>query len=258
MPQQLTPLAVSSIALAATFVAAILGMVLRRRLPPEHLNEDTKDVIKLVMGLIATMAALVLGLLIASAKTSYDTQSDELQRLSAGIVELGGLLTHYGPAADEARKRLGETVGVAAKKLWPQESAAAQKPGPVGAPAEMARAYYESLASLAPTTDAQRLIQKKVLEISSSLRQTRALMLGQLGNSLPWPFLTVLIIWIVALFLGFGLFARINTTVIVVFLTGALAVSSALFLILELNQPYTGLMRISDAPLRNALAEIAK
>ena len=81
-------------------------------------------------------------------------------------------------------------------------------------------------------------------------------MLEQMGSSIPWPFLAVLVFWVSMLFLGFGLFARLNTTVVVAFLIGAL--SSSIFLILEMNQPYSGLMRISNAPLRNALAQIGR
>jgi hypothetical protein len=257
MPQSLTPLAISSMIFVCTFAAAILGMALRKGLPDDHLNEDSKDVIKLIMGLIATMAALVLSLLIASANSSYQTQSDELQRASATIFELDGLLSHYGPEASESRQRLREVATAGAEKIWPKDRAQPRKPGNARNVAE-AGAFYESIARLAPVTDTQRFIQKRALEISSSLRQTRALMIEQLGSSIPWPFLTVLVIWISMLFLGFGLFARSNTTVTAAFLIGALSVSSAIFLILELNTPYSGLMHISDAPLRNALAQIGQ
>jgi amino acid transporter len=116
MPQSLIPLAVSLVIFVCTFAAAILGMALRRRLPDDHLTEDSKDVIQLIMGLIATMAALVLGLLIASASNSYQTQSDELQRASASVVELGGLLALYGPEANESRARLHEAVAAGTRK----------------------------------------------------------------------------------------------------------------------------------------------
>jgi hypothetical protein len=121
-----------------------------------------------------------------------------------------------------------------------------------------AASFYDSIAKLSPNTAAQHFIQKRALEISGAIRQTRALMLEQINGSIPWPFLTVLVFWISMLFVGFGLFARANATVIVALLIGALSVSSAIFLILELNHPYLGLMRISGAPLRNALAQIGQ
>jgi hypothetical protein len=116
----------------------------------------------------------------------------------------------------------------------------------------------KSIAKLSPTTDTQRFIQKRALEIGGELRHTRALMLEQANSSIAWPFLAVLVYWISMLFVGFGLFARTNATVILALVIEALSVSSAIFLILELNRPYLGLMHISDAPLRNALAQIGR
>jgi hypothetical protein len=257
MLQSLTALAISGLIFACTFGAAILGMVLRSKLPDDHLDEDSQDVIKLVMGLVATMAALVLGLLIASANSSYQTQNDELQQLSASIVELDGLLVHYGPEASQPRQILREAVAAGIERFLPKDGAAPKRPEPPERPAAPG-AFYDSIAQLSPATDVQRFIQTRALEIGSSLRHTRALMREQRGSSIPQPFLTVLVIWVSMLFLGFGLFARINTTVVAAFLAGALSVSSAIFLILELNQPYGGLMRISDAPLHNALAAISR
>jgi hypothetical protein len=257
MPQSLTSLAVSSMIFVCTFAAAVLGMVLAKKLPVDHLSEESRDVIKLIMGLIATMAALVLGLLIASANSSYQTQSDELQQASASIIELDGVLAHYGPEASEPRQRLGEAVAAAVETFWPKGGMVAHRPSPAASLAK-ASAFFESIARLSPNTDAQRFIQKRALEISASLRQKRALMLEQMGSSIPWSFLAVLVFWISMLFVGFGLFGRLNTTVVVAFLIGALSVSSSIFLILEMNQPYSGVMRISDAPLRNALAQIGQ
>ncbi len=99
-------------------------------------------------------------------------------------------------------------------------------------------------------------MQSRAMQESESIARSRLLMFEQLGGSISWPFLTVLVFWICVLFLGFGLFARFNATVTVALLVGALSVAGAIFLILELNEPYHGLMRISDEPLRNAMAQI--
>jgi Protein of unknown function (DUF4239) len=257
MPKLFAPLAVPAMIFFYTFAAAVFGMVLRKKLPDDHLSEDSKDVIKLVMGLIATMAALVLGLLIASANSSYETQSGELQQVSAAIVELDGILAQYGSEANDSRHRLRVAVSAVADKIWPKDGVRLEKLAPAANHAEVT-AFYESIANLSPTTEAQRFIQKRALEIGGALRHTRALMLEQANSSISWPFLAVLVFWISVLFVGFGLFARANATVIVALFIGALSVSSAIFLILELNHPYLGLMRISGAPLRNALAQIGQ
>ncbi|MGH6857256.1 MAG: DUF4239 domain-containing protein [Methylocella sp.] len=255
MPELFAPLAVSSMIFLCTFAAAVSGMVLHKKLPDDHLSDDSKDVIKLVMGLIATMAALVLGLLIASANSSYETQSGELRQVSATIVELDGILAQYGPEANESRHRLRAAVSTAVDKIWPKDGLRLGQLAPAAINAEAA-GFYDSIAKLSPNTEAQHFIQRRALEISGAIRQTRALMFEQINSSIPWPFLTVLVFWISMLFVGFGLFARANATVIVALLIGVLSVSSAIFLILELNHPYLGLMRISGAPLRNALAQI--
>ncbi|QBR71691.1 hypothetical protein CU048_10830 [Beijerinckiaceae bacterium] len=251
MPESLSPVVVASIIFACTFAAALFGMVLHRKLPDHHLNDESKEVEKLVMGLIATLAALVLGLLVASAKSSFDRQSAELRQVSATVLELDGLLAHFGPGASEARQRFHSAVSVATAKIWSNDNVRLGLANHVEA-----NAFYDSIQNLSPNTEAQRFIQKRALEISAALRQTSALMIERVGSSIPWPFLTILVFWLSVLFLGFGLFASVNATVLVALLIGALSVSSGIFLILELDQPYQGLIRVSDAPLRNALAQI--
>jgi hypothetical protein len=200
-------LAVSMIIFFFTFAAAISGMVLAKKLPEDHLNEVSRDVIKLVMGLIATMAALVLGLLIASANSSYQTQSNELQQTAASIIELDGVLAHYGPEASESRQRLRDAVAAAANTLWPKDGVLPQKQ----VKHKLAEsAFYDSIANPSPHTNVQHFIQNRALATSASLRQMRALMLEQMAGSIPWPFLAVLIFWISMLFLGFGLSARMK------------------------------------------------
>jgi hypothetical protein len=175
MLQSLTPIGISVTIFACTFGAAILGMAPRVRIPDDHLTEDSKDVIKLVMGLVATMTALVPALLIASANSSYQMQTDELQRASASIVELDGLLVHYGPEASQSRQKLREAVAAETEKFWPKDDARPKRPIPAEGPAEVG-AFYESIARLSPTTDAQRFIRSTALEIGSSLGHMRALM----------------------------------------------------------------------------------
>jgi hypothetical protein len=254
MPESLHALTVALLIFAYTSCAAVLGMAVSKRLPKHHLSEGSKEVLNLVMGLIATMVALVLGLLVASAKSSYDTQSSELEMVSANVVELDHLLAHYGPDAGEARSKLRTAVLAASQKMWTTAPSQRQQGG---VHIEIA-SFFDAVANLSPNTEAQRFIQKRALEISAAIRQTRALMVEQIGASIPWPFLIVLVVWISMLFFGFGLFAQNNATVMTALLIGALSVSSAIYLILELNHPDRGLMAISDTPLRSALAQIGE
>src|SRR5882724_12681384 len=239
---------------ACVFGGALLGMLLRKILPDDHLSSDSKDVIKLGMGLIGTMAALVLSLLISSAKGSYDIRSSEVTQLSANIMLLDRVLAHYGPEAREARDLLRRTVARLIDQIWPERSAGSSQP----TPSAEAEAFYDKIRALAPHNDAQRSIQAQALTIGTSLGQTRWLLVGQSGRSIPMAFLVVMVCWLAVIFGSFGLFARPNTTVIVALFVCALSFSSAIFLILELDQPFEGLIQISSAPMREALARLGQ
>jgi hypothetical protein len=243
----MTPLAIASLVFVSSFAAALIGTAFK--LPEHHRDAETKDVVKLVMGLIATISALVLSLLIASAHTYFDRQRDELQSLAADIILLDQLLISYGPDARDVRHGLHDTIAAAQDRIW---SARALLPEDFAVPQKL----LAQLEDLVPKTDAQRATQSRAEQLSDTIMQTRVLMTEQFGTSIPWPFLGVLVFWICMLFLGFGLFVRLNLTVGIALLVGTLSVACALFLILELNEPYRGLMRISDAPMRNVLSQI--
>ena len=243
-----------SIVFACVFAGALLGMLLRKILPDDHLSSDSKDVVKLGMGLIGTMAALVLSLLISSAKGSYDTRSSEVTQMSANIMLLDRVLAHYGPEAREARDLLHGSVARLIEQLWREPSARSSPPTPTGG----LEAFYDKIQALSPQNDAQRGLQAQALAISTGLGQTRWMLAGQSGRSIPKPFLVVMVCWLAIIFVSFGLFARPNTTVIVALFVCALSFSSAIFLILELDQPFEGLVQISSAPMREALARLAQ
>jgi hypothetical protein len=230
-------------------------MVLHVKLPDRHLDPDSRDVVKLVMGLIATMSALVLSLLVASASTSYNEQNNELKALAANIILLDRTLESYGPGAKVVRDGLRDVVRQTHDRIWSPEGVRPEDLNSVET-RNSAKANVEQLLRLSPTTDMERMIQRRAIRQSESLTQARLLMVEQLGSSIPWPFLTVLVFWVCVLFLGFGLFSSPNPTITVALLVGAVSIACAIFLILELNDPYGGLMRISDEPVRNAMAQI--
>ena len=249
------PLAVSAIALAIILGGTLVGALLRKALPEHHLAEDAKDIIRLGSGLIGTIAALVLGLLIASAKTSYDIKISEVQHLTADLVLLDKILEQYGPEARPARDLIRRAVRPFAEKLWRESGPDANKGTPFVANS-LAEDAFTEIVALAPTTDPQRALKARAIEVSTDLAQTRLTLFVQPANAIPMPFLAVLVFWLGIIFASFSLFARLNATVIVALFVFALSASAALFLILEMSQPFTGLMRISNAPLRNVLAPI--
>jgi hypothetical protein len=207
------------------------------------------------MGLVATLAALVLGLLIASAKGSYDSQSTEVTELSAKVVFLDRVLAHYGPEAREARELLRSSVARAIDQMWSKDPAILFKATPGTAGAEV---LADKVQELSPKNDSERAIQSQAMSIVMALGQTRWLLYEQRLSSVSMPVLVVLTFWVTALFVSFGLFAPFNTTTIVSLLVSALSVSGAIFLILEMYTPYAGLIQISSVPLRAALAQLGQ
>ena len=247
----MSPAVVSGIVFACVFGGALLGMSLRPLLPERHATADSKDVVKLGMGLIATMAALVLGLLIASAKGSYDTQRAELTQMSTDIVLLDSVLARYGPEAHQARALIRRGVVSALDRIWPADSS--RPLDPIAARGEV---VFEAIQTLAPQSEAQRTLQTQALNIALGIARTRWLLFEQSGSSIPLPFLVVLVFWLTILFASFNLFAPRNATIIATMVVCSLSVAGALFLILELDRPFQGLIRIPSAPLRNALAHL--
>jgi hypothetical protein len=251
-------LAIAAIVFACVVGGSIVGTILHAALPEHHLDDRSKDVVRVGMGLVATIAALVLGLLVASAKGTYDTQKNGLDQVSAELIALDSSLAQYGPEAQESRDLLRSTVGSAIERIWPQD---ASQISTLAAPETTARGrtLYGMLLGLSPQTDTQRRLQSQALQIGNELIQVRWLLVAQQESSpIPMPFLAILVFWLAVLFVSFGLFAPPNATIIAAQFVCALSVSGAIFLILELAQPFTGLIQVSSAPLRDALAHLGQ
>jgi hypothetical protein len=251
----MSSLAIGCVVFACVFGGALVGIVLRAVLPAHHLNAESKDVVKVGTGLIGTMAALVLGLLVASAKSSYDTTKNELTQMSANVMLLDRMLAHYGPQTKDAREALHQTVARAVDRLWAEGSSPAALSAPKTTEGDN---LFETIQQLSPANDAQRAILSQAQSLYSDLARTRLLLFAQRGSSISLPLLIVLVFWETAVFVSFGLFAPRNATVIITLLVCALSVSSAMFLMLELDHPFSGLIQISSDSLRKALAHIGQ
>lgn len=245
----------SILVFACVFGGALAGMFIRRLLPEHHLSSDSKDVVRLGMGLVATTLALVLGLLVASAKNFYDTQSAEVTQLAANAVLLDRVLAHYGAETADARAELRIVVNRGLATLWASEGSDKSY---LQLPGQRAEIIFEKLHELTPTNDIQRSLQAQALGLAVQMGQTRWLIFEQKTVPVPRLLLVMLLFWLIVLFGSFGLFAPPNLTVIASLFVSAMAVSGAIFLILEMYHPYTGLIRVSDAPLRYALAQLGQ
>ncbi len=241
---------VSSIVFVCIFGAGLLGMLLRSALPDHHLTGDSKDAVKVGMGLVGTMAALVLGLLVASAKGTYDTQGAALTQLAANVAVLDRILSHYGPETRETRDFLRRGVAGFIDSVW-AKTATSSAPGGN-------EIVYEKIQELSPKDDRQRALQAQALSIAMTLFQTRWLMYEQGITSVSMPLLVVLVLWLSLILGSFGLFAPVNGTVMTSLCVCALSISAAIFLILEMYSPFSGMIRLSSAPLQAALAHLGQ
>jgi hypothetical protein len=250
----MNPVGVGSIVFACLFGAALLGMRLRSALPEHHMSDDSRHLLQTGLGIIGTMAGLVLGLLVASATGSYNAQRNEVDDVSSKVVLLDRVLTHYGPEAGAPRRVLRETVQHALNTIWPQERSS----GPGVRPSAGAEVLLDEIGGLSPKNDLQNALKPQAMALLMNLAQTRWLMYEQADTSVSVPLLVLLIFWFMITFIGFGLFAPWNGTTIVALALCAMAVSGAVIVMLEMYTPFQGFMQISSAPIREALAHLGR
>src|SRR5215468_3638749 len=235
--------------------AALAGRTIRRLLPDHHLASDSRDGIKLALGLVSTMSALVLGLLVSSAKGSYDTERNEVIQMAAKVAFLNRLLDVYGPEAAEARVRFHDAVKEAVQQMWPEET---HRPAQLAPNAQAGNVVYGIIQALSPHDDAQRKLKEQAISVGIEIGQLRSLLVAQSVPSISTPMLIILVLWLAIIFLGFSTLAPPNVTTILALTVSAVAVSGAIFLILELDQPFGGFIRISSEPMVNALSQIGQ
>lgn len=271
----MNPLSITASIFLCAIGGILLGSRIRAKLPGHHLGQDSKDIVKLGTGLIATLTALVLGLLVASAHDTFQSFSDGLEKIGANILALDRTMAYYGPETKPIRIALRRQTVAVVLANWPEDKAklAGQlMPDEVAALESLslekihllkglsvlrsANALSEiqnGLLKLEPKDGMQIWWKTRAMELSGKLAEERWLMVEQIQSALPLPFLAVLVVWLVILFTSFSVFAPPNKTVLTILLLSALSVSCAVFLMLELNRPTTGVMKASSAPLLRAV-----
>jgi len=240
---------------ASILIGAAIGMSLKRFLPVDVLDGGSKETIRLGAGFLSTLAALVIGLMIASAKNSYDTQNTNIRQLGTNVVLVDQMLIKYGPEANAARALLRETIPSAAARIW-QESIAGKDSGSTFVLSGTGERFYNAVEGLKPVSEEQVSLKARIIQITTEMGRTRLLVFTQNDNAIPVPFFIVLVFWLVVIFASFSLFAEPTPIVIASILLFAISVSSALFLIVDLSLPFEGLMQISNHHLRMVLPKI--
>ncbi|MFO0826656.1 MAG: hypothetical protein U0572_00775 [Phycisphaerales bacterium] len=251
----MVPAIVSLSILAVLVLATHIGLRLRAFLPDHHLSNETKDAVRIGMGSVATMAALVLGLLVTSTKSAYDAEKSEVVQISAKAVYLDQLLANCGEHAAESREALRAAVEAAIVRIWPNVAmgsdsrhSLATDPGPM-----WTRTLPESIQRMTPTDDTQRAFKGQAAQLASDLGQMRWLLFEQSESSISVPLLVIMVSWLALTFVSVGLFAPRNATVFIAQFCAALSIAGAIFLILELDQPFGGLIEIPSTSMVDAL-----
>src|SRR3954447_2766625 len=247
---------IGGIVFVLVFGSAMLAMAIQRMVPEHHLSAESKDVVKLGTAVIATMSALVVSLLLASAKGSFDTRNREYTQMSANIILLDRLLSHYGPETREVRDLLRRSARDAVNRIGTSQNFQLQ----ILEPTETTeQSIYIQIVQLSPQNELQRSLRGEALRTAVALSETRWLLFDQRArSSIPMPFLVALVFWLSIIFGSFGLYAPRNATVIAALCVCALSLSAAIFLILELDHPFQGLIRVSSAPLESAITQLGK
>jgi hypothetical protein len=246
---------IALITFACTFGFAVTGAFVRERLPPPHLSKESQDVVRLGMGLVATMTALLLGLVTASARSTYDAQDAAVKTSAVNILTLDRHLARYGAQTGPTRELIRSATAFRLASTWPQDGTANGFGASLPTPA--VESIQDQILALQATSDSERWLKGEALKLSEEVVKTRWRLLGITG-AIPQAFLVMVIFWLSVTFASFGLYAPRNATVLSVLFFAAFSVALALFLIVELDGPFDGYIRISAAPVRFALENLGK
>jgi Protein of unknown function (DUF4239) len=244
------------ITFACTFCGAMGATFLRGRLPSEHLSKESQDVVRLGIGLVATMTALLLGLVTAAARGTFDDQDAAMRRSATAVLTLDRHLARYGPETKPTRDLIRAVVAYRLKAIWNEGSGDSRGQADSAEGTPPIEQIENQILNLSPQTENQRWFKTEALKLADEVVRTRWQVLGFSGGSVPLPFLIVVIFWLTVTFSSFGLYAPRNSTVIAVLFVAAFSVAAAVFLILELDGPFTGFIKISSDPFRFALSEL--
>jgi hypothetical protein len=250
-------LVISLLVSAVVFGGAAFSIFFNRWLPAEHLSKETQDVIRLGTGMISVLASLVLGLLVATTKGSFDQTDSEVKGLSTDLIMLDRDLRDYGPQSADARDLLHRFVVRDIDEIWPQDETADEPRLNDRDAGVLLQRTRVAIRALTPASTSQTELRTDALTLAGNITRTRWLLIAQEGRSIRPVFLFVLVAWIAAIFVSFGFNAPRNATVLTSFFICALAIGGAIFLILEMDSPFSGFIAISSRPMHHALTYIA-
>ncbi|HEX8047508.1 hypothetical protein [Rhizobium sp.] len=244
------------VAFAVIFGGGILGLLIGKVMHERHRGDATQKVVQTAMGTVSLVAALVLGLLVATAKDKFDTNNKQTEEFAASLMSLNRELVNYGPDTDAIKSVLRKYAIAKIAANWPGENG--PKPAPGDPPAwQLLENIRQDLRAMAPHSEAQRLVMASALETTTDLTKATWLQVAQESDHVPHPFVVVLMVWLCVLFVSFGIFAPRNATVVAALFVCALAIAGAVFLIVDMDEPFNGTITVSPAPMQDALARMS-
>jgi hypothetical protein len=242
---------------AVLFGGGLLGLFLGRVMPEEYHSDATQKIVQTATGMVSLLAALVLGLLVATAKNKFDTNNQQTEQFAANLMLINRELANYGQGANDSKALLRKYTIAKIAATWPQESG--PKPGPDDPPPwKLLESLPQSFSGLTPQTETQRAEVTRALQTAGDLEKTTWLQTAQESDHVQHPFVIVMMVWLFILFMSFGLFAPRNTLVVVALLVGALAIAGAVVLIVDMDSPFEGLIVVSPEPMQEALAKMGE
>ena len=236
-----------------TLIGLSAAILLGHKFPGDQLTAETRDTIKLAIGLIGTMTALLLGLLVSSARGTYDAERTQVIQMTAKVAYLNRLLSLYGPDAMDVRKAFHSALGDAIRRIWPNDNSL---PAQLAPNTEAGDSVYFKIEALKPANDTQQKLKSMVEAAAADLAQMRALLVAQSQAGISSAMLIVVISWLVIIFGGFSLIAPPNAQSTIALIVSAAAVSGAIFLLLELDHPFTGLIRVPNQEMIDVLNQL--
>jgi hypothetical protein len=246
---------ISVLVFSLAFGGAMLGIHFRQFLPIGEFKEETKTHVRTGVGLLTSMFALLLSLQLSSGKTNFDTQEQDVALLASKAVMLDRVLALYGPEAQKARESLRNNVIDLLNHVWPKERSETSTWVPEN---KGGVEFYNKIQELSPKNEDQRSERSIALGMAVDIGQMRWKSASRIRSSTAVPLMIVEITWATIIFASFGLLAPRNWAVILSFAVCASAVAGGFFLIVEMNTPFSGLLHVSSAPLREALKYLAR
>lgn len=245
------PIVIAVVTWALAFAAGMLGMSIGQRLPEKHRTEQSGIAIWNAMGIVSTLTAIALGLLISVANGSFREKQDQLMSTSSDLIRMDHLLRMYGPEADGARQLFKDYATSMMQDVFSSKGGLADVENEQTL--NMAVKAEFAIASFRPSNETQRWLQPHMLDVANKVIEEHFELVKQRLDALPGALTTLLLIWLALLFVSYGLYTPRHLTSVIIFMLSTGAASGAVFLILELETPHRGVVYLSPAPLQHAV-----